>query len=209
MKRLCILLFLLLFFKTAQSQFVTNQSISYENFFLLSLDINRPVSNTNLVNGTSARGVKVGFRQLLNDHFLAGVDFNSSSYNGYQPRQTYATSTGAFTSDFYNYAYVYGLTLAGDYLFAPDKKFQPYVGFGMGASYINYTIYYNVFSDEQKKWGVLLRPEAGVLLRFGKYSSWGVQGGLHFDFSTARSKDYGYNNFSNVGAQIGLVFFNW
>jgi hypothetical protein len=209
MERLYLLLLLFALSKTAQSQSFTSQALGYEKIFLVSLDINRPVSNTDLIDGFTSRGVKVGYRQLLNEHFLAGADLNGSSYNGYEPRQTYRTSGGALTTDFYNYAYVYGLTLSGDYLFSPDKKLQPYVGFGMGASYINYTVYYNVFSDQQNKWGVLLRPEAGLLFRFGKYSSWGVQGGLHFDFSTARSKDYGYDNFSNVGVQIGLVLFDW
>jgi opacity protein-like surface antigen len=203
MKRISILL--LLFFLAADAV----HSQSYQKFFWGGLDLNKPLSNTDFVKDVSTRGFKVGFRQLLDEHLLVGVDLNSASYKGYTPRQTYTSANGALTTDFHNYAYVYGLTLAGDYLFNPEKKFQPYVGFGLGASYVDYTLYYNVFSDNDPKWGVLLRPEAGVLLQLGKYSSWGIQAGMHFDFATAKSKDYGYNNFSNVGFQIGVVLFDW
>jgi hypothetical protein len=201
MKRLTILLILFLFAKAAQSQ-------SFDKFFMVSLDMNKPISNTDFIKDPTARGLKLGYRQLLNEHFLVGVDLNTASYKGYAPRQTYASSNGALTTDFFRYAYVYGVTLAGDYLFFPDKKLQPYVGLGIGASYVDYTVYYNVYSSNDPNWGVLLRPEAGALLRIGKYSSWGIQGGVHFDFSTAKSTDFGYNNFSNVGVHVGIVFFN-
>lgn len=181
----------------------------YDRLFSLNLDINQPLSNTDFIGNTSGRGFKIGYRQILNEHFLVGADINSATFNDYAPRQTYVTETGALTTDFYRYAYTYGLNLSGDYLFFPDKRFQTFAGLGIGASYIDYTQYYNVFSASDKKWGVLIRPEAGAILRLGKYSSWGIQGVLHYDFSSAKSPDFGYSNFMNVGIQIGVVFFSW
>jgi hypothetical protein len=202
MQRIALLLILIFTAMAGRSQ-------SFDKFFMLSLDMNKPVSNTDFIKDPTARGFKVGYRQLLNEHLLVGLDLNRASYKGYSPRQTYTSPNGALTTDFFRYAYVYGVTLAGDYLFFPDRKLQPYVGLGIGASYVNYTVYYNVYSSNDPKWGLLLRPEAGVLLRLGKYSSWGIQGGVHFDFATAKSTDFGYNNFSNVGVHLGVVFFDW
>jgi opacity protein-like surface antigen len=180
---------------------------AFEKYFHISYDVNQPLSNTDFIGNTAKKGFMIGFRQALDEHLLVGADLNYSTYKDYTPRETYQTSSGAFTTDFFRYAYVYGLTLSGDYLFAPDKKLQPYLGLGIGASYIDYTSYYNVFSSRDPRWGVLLRPEGGLLLQMGKYSTWGIQAGVHFDYSTARSKDNGYNNFMNAGFHIGLVFF--
>jgi len=181
----------------------------YDRVFSIGLDVNQPLSNTDFIGNTSGKGFKLGFRQIINEHFLAGVDLNTATYHDYAPRQTYTSSAGALTTDFYRYAYTYGLTLSGDYLFFPEKKVQPYAGLGVGASYIDYTQYYNIFTARDPRWGVLIRPEAGVFVRLGKYSSWGIQGAIHYDFSSAKSADFEYNSFSNVGFQIGLVFFSW
>jgi hypothetical protein len=181
----------------------------YDRLFSISLDVNKPLSNTDFIGNTSGRGFKIGYRQIINEHFLVGADLNSATFKDYAPRETYTSSTGALTTDFYKYAYTYGLTLSGDYLFFPEKRLQPFAGLGIGASYIDYTQYYNIFSANDIRWGVLIRPEAGAILRLGKYSSWGIQGVIHYDFSSAKSADFEYNNFMNVGFQIGLVFFSW
>jgi len=202
MKKILLFAFILIGSLNAFSQ-------TYDRFFSLSYDVNQPLSNTDFIGNTSGKGFKLGYRQIINEHFLMGVDLNSATFNDYAPRQTYVSETGAFTSDFYRYAYTYGLTLSGDYLFFPDKRFQPFAGLGVGASYIDYTQYYNIFSSSDRPWGVLIRPEAGAIVRLGKYSSWGIQGAIHYDFSSAKSTDFEYNNFMNVGFQIGVVFFSW
>ena len=202
MKKILIAAFILMISSQVFSQ-------SYDRLFSISLDVNQPLSNTDFIGKTSGKGFKLGYRQIVNEHFLVGADLNSATFSDYAPRQTYTYETGAFTTDFYRYAYTYGLTLSGDYLFFPDKRVQPFAGLGLGASYIDYTQYYNVFSASDKQWGVLVRPEAGVFIRLGKYSSWGIQGAVHYDFSSAKSADFEYNNFTNVGFQIGVVFFSW
>src|SRR5689334_2996599 len=106
---------------------------TYDRFFSVSYDVNQPLSNTDFIGNTSGKGFKLGYREIINEHFLIGVDFNSATFNDYAPRQTYVSETGAFTSDFYRYAYTYGLTLSGDYIFFPDKRFQPFAGLGVGA----------------------------------------------------------------------------
>jgi hypothetical protein len=181
----------------------------YSRLVSLSWDVNQPLSHTDFIGKTSGRGFKIGYRQIINEHFLVGGDLNSASFHDYAPRQTYTTNDGAITTDFYHYAYTYGFTLSGDYLFFPDKRFQPFAGLGLGASYIDYTQYYNIFSSKDPQWGVLVRPEAGAFIRLGQYSSWAIQGVVHYDLSTAKSKDFGYNTFTNIGFQIGVVFFSW
>jgi hypothetical protein len=55
----------------------------------------------------------------------------------------------------------------------------------------------------------MARPHAGVWIKAGEQKNWGINAGVHYDFSTAKSKDIGYKNFMNLGFEIGLVFLQW
>jgi hypothetical protein len=186
----------------------SGQSI-YERYFALSYDVNMPMSNTGFVTNTATRGFQVGFRKKISEKIYAGLDLNNATYTSHIPRQTYYSDAGALTTDFYNYVYSYGGTVAGDYYFSTEKKVMPFVGLGLGASYNTYTQYYNVFTNTDKAWGLLVRPQAGALFKLGKFESWGLITAVHFDYSTARSKDFRTNNFMNVGLRVGVMFFDW
>jgi outer membrane protein W len=181
----------------------------YERYFTLAWDANMPMSNTAFVKSTSFKGFQAGYHQKIRDNFFLGIDFNNATYNDHIPRQTYYTEGSALTTDFFNYVYSYGAVIDGQYFFSMDKKVMPFVGMGVGASYNQYTSYYNLYSSQDKQWGVLLRPEAGAIFKLGKYESWGVIAAAHFDYSSAKSKDFFYSNFMNVGIKVGLVFFDW
>lgn len=184
------------------------QSI-YERYFALSYDVNIPLVNTGYVGNTSTRGFQFGFRQKINEKVFVGLDLNDATYSTHIPRQTYTTDGGALTTDFYNYVYSYGAAVAGEYYFDTEKKIMPFVGIGVGATYNEYTQYYNLFTNTDKKWGLLLRPQAGAIFKLGKFESWGLITAVHLDYSTAKSKDFGYDNFMNLGFRVGLVFFDW
>jgi hypothetical protein len=83
------------------------------------------------------------------------------------------------------------------------------VGFGAGLGYNSYKVYYNVYSAGDNKFGFLMRPTAGCWIKFNETKNWGLNAGVHLDFSTARSSDVGYKNFTNAGFEIGLVFLDW
>lgn len=186
---------------------LTANAQPFRNYFSVSYDVNKPLSGTDVANDISFQGAKVGFRKLFNNGFMAGVDFSYATYDDYIPRDTYTFDNGALTTDFYPYAYSYGLTVAGDYLFARNNRLSPFIGVGVGASFIDYTLYYNVFSNSDTQWGFLVRPEAGLLLRLGSREAWGLTAGVHYDYSTAKNERLGYDDFSNVGASVGIVVF--
>jgi hypothetical protein len=85
------------------------------------------------------------------------------------------------------------------------ELFFPYVGLGLGVSRQEYVQYYNIYTDGDRSWGFLARPEAGILVRFGSRKSFGAMAALHYDFSTNKSALYAYDNFSSVGFQIGVM----
>jgi hypothetical protein len=66
-----------------------------------------------------------------------------------------------------------------------------------------------VYGDQQKAYGFLARPEAGMIIRFSQRRAVSGLVGVHYDYSTAQDKTDGYNSFSNIGFNVGVVILNW
>jgi outer membrane protein W len=153
----------------------------------------------------AVKGFQFGYHEKINDHFYMGVDFNNMIYSEHTPRQTYYSTTGDLTTDFYKYVVSYGGVLAGEYYFSPDKRLVPFVGLGVGANYNSYSLYYNIYSSKDDGWGVLVRPQAGVIFKLGQKQSWGIIAAVHYDYSTAKSTYFNYSNFNSLGLRVGIV----
>jgi hypothetical protein len=178
-----------------------------EKYFFAALDFNKPTSNTSWMNATSNKGFKIGYRVFLNDKFSAGLDLTSTTYDQYNPTETRQTGNGALTTDYFKYIYSYSVTANGQYNLhlGNGETFFPYVGLGVGANNNDYVLYYNIYQDSERKWGFLVRPEAGILVKIGKRGSFGVTGALHYDYSTNQSDKFNYDNFSAMGFHIGVM----
>ncbi len=181
----------------------------FDKTYSLAWDISVPLSNTNYVNNLSARGFRFGYREMINEKVFGGIDFSNTTYTRHKPRQTYTNGTSAITTDLFNYAYVYGLTLSGDYFFKTEQQFMPYAGFGIGASYISYRQFFNVYSNQGDSWGVLVKPHAGILYRLKENSGWAFQAAIHYDYSSAKSEDLGLDAFNSMGIQVGIIILDW
>jgi len=182
----------------------------YQGYYSATFDFNQPLSNTRWNNTTSIFGFKAGYQYMLGERFSIGGDLNWGSYKQYKPTETMIGTSGALTTDYFNYVYAYGLVLSGRYYFpVSGKLIKPYGGLGLGAAYNKYTTFYNIYTDQHASWGFLARPEAGLLIRFNEYRSLGLTAGVHYDISTAQQKMIGYNDFSNVGINVGIIIINW
>lgn len=204
MKTKYILLLVLLFPLFAEAQ---------ENYFYISWNGNIPLSSTEYIDNISGRGAKIGYRGYFGRYrrFSAGVDINWAQYDQYKPKETFYNETGAITTDYFNYIYSYGLTASSQYYFPLGDKetFFPYVGLGLGVNRNEYTVYYNIYTDTDKKFGFLARPEAGIMVRIGERKKMGALASVHYDYSTNTSKDLDYKNFSTLGFQLGIFFLQW
>ncbi|MEQ8424496.1 MAG: hypothetical protein RIA63_07285 [Cyclobacteriaceae bacterium] len=185
------------------------QAQYFDKTYSLALDVNVPLSNTDYVDNISARGFKFGYREMITEKLFGGIDFTNSTYTKHVPRTTYNNGNRAITTDLFNYTYDYGLTLSFDYFLKTEQHLMPYVGLGVGASYLSYKQFFNVYTSEANSWGVLVRPQAGVLWRPRDDSSWAIQGAIHYDYSSAKSEELELGAFHNLGLQIGVIFLNW
>jgi len=199
MKKLLVSLFLLL---------VAIVSYAQDRYFYINLDVNVPLSNTEWISSTSARGVRAGYRAFINEKFSAGVDISWATFDEYLPTQTIENGNGAITTDYFKYIYSYSIAASGQYNFTvgDGDKLIPYAGLGLGAMNNEYALYYNIYKDNERSWGFLARPETGILVKFGRRRTVGAMAAIHFDYTTNKSELYNYNNFSAVGFQVGLMF---
>jgi hypothetical protein len=184
--------------------------VAQPRYFYLSLDYNTPLSNKGWISKGSAQGVRLGYRAFISDRVSAGIDLGSSSINEYKPTRTIESASGAITTDYFNYIYSYSAVASGQYNFlvGDGDLIFPYAGVGLGANYNEYTQYYNIYTDADNGFGFLVRPEVGILARFGTRRSIGAMASLHYDYSTNKSQKFDYKNFSTAGFQIGLMFMN-
>lgn len=184
----------------------------FDRFYFLSWDNNSPLSNKDFISQSSSLGTKLGFRKRLNeeDKFWVGGELGWAVYKEYFPYTTYTNGVQSISTDLYNYAYTYSLSVNLDYFFLPMEKIvNPYAGLGIGAAYDKFAQYYNVYGSSATSWGFLVRPEAGVLIGFKENSSWRVKAAFHYDYSTNTNSDFGYKNFNSMGFQVGLVKMAW
>jgi len=195
--------------KQTRSRSSSSSSSNYSKFIFAAWDGNKPMSNSSFIDQSSSLGARFGFRKRLNDEdkFWVGGDLSWSVYNQYFPYQTYTTGTQSVSTDLYDYAYNYGLTVNIDYFFLPmEKLVVPYAGFGIGIAYDKFNQYYNIYGDTPSdSWGLLVRPEVGVLIGYKQNSRWRLKAAVHYDYSSNTNSTYGYKGFTNAGLQIGIL----
>ncbi|MBI1769481.1 MAG: hypothetical protein HYR67_14025 [Bacteroidetes bacterium] len=198
--------------KNPDKKIIEKTGRDFDTFYFLSWDNNTPLSNTNFVSSTSYLGTKLGFRKRLNDvdRLWAGADFGWGVYKEYFPFNTYTFGSRSLSTDLYDYVYSYNLSASIDYFIFPmEKHVTPYGGLNIGAAYDKFAQYYNVYGGASGSWGVLIRPEIGVLIGIKENASWRIKAAFHYDYSSNSNSDFGYKNFTNIGFQIGLVKMAW
>jgi hypothetical protein len=181
----------------------------FDKMFFIGWTTNVPVANRDFVESPTARGGRIGYRELINSRVSVGVDLTMASYDDYIPRQTYYSSGSALTTDFTHYVNSYGATITGDYLFKEESRFVPYAGVSAGVAYNNYQTYYNIFSASDNVFGFLARARGGAWFKFREDGNWGINASVHMEYSTTKSEEFGYKYFLNPGIEIGLVRLDW
>lgn len=180
----------------------------FDRYFSLSWMGSKPLSNTSWIDHDTGKGVRLTYRKLINDKFAAGFDYTWATYEKYYPTATFVEGTRTITTDYFNYVYSYGLTLNGQYFlpFSTDRV-MPFVGLGIGAALNRYVQYYNVYTEDDRSWGFLARPEVGVLFPFG--GKWGATIGAQYHYSTAKSDFFEYDDFSSLSVNVGIVLMSY
>ena len=187
--------------------FSSSLALAQEKYVYLNLNVLKPMSNTDWIEDVTMSSGRIGYRGFIRPNFSAGLDLGWATYDQYVPPVTIENSTGAITTDYFNYIYSYTGVISGQYYFKEEDEDRlfPYAGLGLGAATNEYVLYYNIYEDTERSWGFLARPELGILFRFSDRSSLGIMAAVHYDYSTNKSEKFQYNNFSALGFQIGII----
>jgi len=208
--------------KNPDKNVVTKLGRDFDHMYYLSWDNNSPMSNPGYIDEASLLGLKLGFRQRLNnvDGLWVGAEFSWAVYKQHVPYSTYTYGTQTISAEVYNYSYNNSLTANIDYFFFPmEKKIVPYAGLGVGVAFDKFSQYYNIYGGSVSSWGVQVRPEVGVLIGLKENSSWRLKAAFHFDYASNSANLVNnnfitpaidnYSGFINTGFQIGIVKMAW
>jgi hypothetical protein len=198
---LVIFSFLLVGFAPANAQM-------HSSAFYASWSILKPTSDKDYISETSTAGMRLGYSKFINDKFGLGIEGGYSTLEEYVPRDTYEYPGGAITTDFYNLLYYYTLMANGQYFFGQNSRLMPYGALAVGMSFNEYRILYNVYGDSDSRTAFVCKPEAGIFFKVKEYSNWGLKSSMSYEYSTNKSSHFGISNFSALGFQVGVVFFN-
>lgn len=179
----------------------------YQSAFHVGWNTLKPLSDKDYTSRTSSSGVRIGYTKFVSDKFGFGVEGGFNTLRDYVPRQTYEYPGGSLTTDFYNYLYYFTIMGNAQYYFMQGNKFIPYASLGMGVTFSEYRVFYNVFEDTDSKQGFVVRPEVGALFRVKEYSNWGLKASISYDYASNKSDHFATDSFSGLNLLFGVVFF--
>lgn len=168
-------------------------------------NINFP-TNSDYLTKTSLSGGRIDYRHFIrHTNYSFGFALDWASFEQYIPRQTFEKpdGNGAVTSDFVAQAYQVPITATFHYYFKESKLLKPFVGIGLGASYMEHSLYYNVYVSDEYNWGFVARPELGTIVKFDE--NWGALIGANYSISTNKTELLNRTSFSSFGFNVGLV----
>jgi opacity protein-like surface antigen len=113
----------------------------------------------------SFRGVSAQYRYAVTDNILLGIDAGWNVFYEKKPYDTYTVGTQTLSGIQYRYQNEVPLLAAIDYVFMPDKNFQPYIGLGIGTIYSERLTWMGIWYLEENPWQFALKPEAGMLYK--------------------------------------------
>ena len=195
--------FIIVFFLIASS--LTAKGQEYNTAFHIGWNTLVPFSDKDFTGSTSTAGIRVGYSKFVGDRFGFGFEGGYSTMDDYVAPTTYEYPGGAITTDIYNYLYYFTLMANGHYYLSQGKRFISYASLGMGVSFSEYKIFYNVYQENDQNTGFVIRPEIGTLFKVKENSGFGLKAALGFDYATNRSDYFETKNFSGLNFQLGFV----
>jgi outer membrane protein len=117
------------------------------------------------ISAASFRGASAQYRYAVTDNILVGIDAGWNVFYEKRDYDSYTSGTQTLTGVQYRYQNEVPLLAAIDYVFIPDKNFQPYIGLGIGTMYTERSTWMGTWALEQKPWHFAMKPEAGLMYK--------------------------------------------
>jgi hypothetical protein len=173
--------------------------------YSLSWSLSIPLGSLNdFINNVSPAGGNFTGRYFLKKGFVVGFEFGWNNYYKEYPRNTYYGSDGlAITAIHYTYAFVIPWEVGAFYYFLPASIVDPYAGLSFGGDYMEEHVLVQEYDIYNTQWGFILTPEAGVMIKFGKFSHWGANVSAQYWFNT---NSFSFTDMKTYSTMQGLNF---
>ena len=185
---------------------ISRAQVSLDSYYNVDWQFNIPISNS-FSNVASGWGMNFEGGYYVSSDVAIGGFINFHTNNEYLSRRTINLGGNqAINTDQQHQMFTLPFGLLARYRFM-EEDFQPYVGMKLGACYSEFSNYYYIFMNREKKWGFYMQPEVGF-----NYYPWANSIGFHFaiyySFSTNKCNimSYTQNNLNNFGLRFGLAF---
>lgn len=185
---------------------LSRAQVSLDSYYNVDWQFNIPISNS-FSNVASGWGMNFEGGYYVSSDVAIGGFINFHTNNEYLSRRTINLGGNqAINTDQQHQMFTLPFGLLARYRFM-EEDFQPYVGMKLGACYSEFSNYYYIFMNREKKWGFYMQPEVGF-----NYYPWANSIGFHFaiyySFSTNKCNimSYTQNNLNNFGLRFGLAF---
>jgi opacity protein-like surface antigen len=154
------------------------------------------------ISAPSFRGASVQYRYAVTDKILVGADAGWNVFYKKMDYDSYTRGTQTLTGVQYRYQNQVPLLVAADYVFTPDKNFQPYVGLGIGTMYSERVLYMGVWGWEENPWQFAMKPEVGLMYKM----SYGSAFKLGFKYYTGFGGDIGTQGYFTISAGFAFLW---
>ncbi len=185
----------------------TEMQAQKKQYYNLGWEIGVPVgSYADYIGETSLRGGFFSGNIFVTDAFSIGFKFGYNSYHENKDRATYYIGESlAITAASYNYIVTAPIQVGGYYHFDLGGTVEPYIGLGLGVSYMTQETLVQDFENYDYHWAFLLNPEIG--LRFPiKNTPLALTVRAGYNLNTSSYTNFGteYNNFQNINFGLAL-----
>lgn len=140
----------------------------------------------------SFRGASAQYRYAVTDNVLVGIDAAWNVFYEKRDYDSYTYKTMTVSGVQYRYQNQVPLLASVDYLFIPDKDFQPYIGLGIGTMYSERNTEMGIWSSEENPWQFAVKPEIGFLYKFAYGSAFKLSAKYYNGFKAGDLENQGY-----------------
>jgi Outer membrane protein beta-barrel domain len=160
-----------------------------------------PVNDlSDYISETSFRGIGFEYQTKVNTNIAAGISLGWNTFYERKPYATYRDGNASLSGIQYRYSNAVPAHITGQY-FLNEKKFAPFVGFGIGANFTRRTTDMGLYRWEEEAWSFSLRPEVGFMFHLRETTALKVALRYNEVFQTSELDD---QSFFSLG--LGLVF---
>src|SRR6185312_6945876 len=175
----------------------------------MKLDVNYnysfPLSHfkNDLISNGSPRGFMANLMYSFTDQLSGGLSFGFQDYYQKYSRTIYHLSnTQDISAVLTNSIQTTPVLLKARYFLNRTSYVKPYVSIGAGANIVDFKQYFGEFSNSMTNIGFRGQAGVGVVLRFSKTSTSGINIGATYDYAPYHKNGYKDLNSANIHAGI-------